>query len=106
MERPDYHRLYRTKRWKELRAWKLRKDPYCQCPHHKGEDKSAEADVVDHITKHEGELMLFWAKKNLRSMTKQCHDRFKQSQEKGGAGFLKGCDESGWPLSDEHHWNQ
>jgi hypothetical protein len=37
-------------------------------------------------------------------MSKPCHDIFKQSQEKGGVGFMKGCDEEGNPLNQEHEW--
>jgi 5-methylcytosine-specific restriction endonuclease McrA len=61
--------------------------------------------VVDHIEPHRGDRRLFWNTSNLQSMTKVCHDRFKQSQEKGGAGFLVGCDEDGWPLSEDHPWS-
>lgn len=37
-------------------------------------------------------------------MTKECHDIFKQSQEKGGHGFDMGCDELGEPLNKDHDW--
>ena len=93
---------YRSKRWAKVRAQQLAQQPYCQCPHHKGQ--RVKAEVVDHITPHRGDERLFWNTSNLQSMTKQCHDSFKQSQEKGGAGFLKGCDASGFPLSHEHPW--
>lgn len=64
------------------------------------------ANVVDHKIPHRGEPRLFWDRANLQSMWKPCHDRFKQSQEKGGAGFLSGCDENGWPLDASHEWNE
>ncbi len=95
--------LYNSKRWKQLRLHILSKHPFCQCPHHKG--KQYPANVVDHRIPHQGNVFLFWDRSNLQSMAKVCHDRFKQSQEKGGAGFLKGCDEQGIPLSDYHEWN-
>ena len=95
---------YKSKRWQRLRQKKLQAQPYCQCPHHKG--KAIPADTVDHIKPHKGDARLFWDTRNLQSMTKQCHDRFKQSQEKGGHGFLQGFDENGNPLSHSHHWFQ
>ena len=93
---------YKTRRWKDLRARQLARFPHCQCPHHKGQ--SIPADVVDHIVPHKGDTRLFHDPRNLQSMTKECHDRFKQSQEKGGSGFLKGNDEYGNPLSRDHEW--
>lgn len=93
-----------------MRAAQLSKQPYCQCPHHEGKQVRADdprygGAVVDHKEPHRGDERLFWNGK-LQSMTKQCHDSFKQSQERGGAGFLAGCDEDGIPLSNEHHWNK
>lgn len=98
--------LYKTARWRKMRAQQLARKPFCQCPHHKGTDKSARATVVDHTKPHRGDPRLFWDVRNLRSMTKLCHDRFKQSEEKGGTGFLRGCDERGIPLSEDHHWHE
>lgn len=77
--------------------------PMCMCPHCKG--KALPANVVDHIQPHRGDSRLFWNPDNLQSMNKQCHDRYKQSLERGGHGFDQGCDESGVPLSDDHPWN-
>lgn len=65
-----------------------------------------EADTVDHIVPHRGDSRLFWDPKNLQSMNKDCHDKYKQSAEKGGAGFLQGCNADGEPLSDDHTWYQ
>ena len=99
----------KSARWARLRAAQLAKQPYCQCPHHAG--KSLRADhpgyggpVVDHVTAHRGDSRLFFDASNLQSMTKQCHDSRKQSEEKGGAGFLKGVDANGQPLSKAHPW--
>jgi len=100
--RHEYQYLYKTKQWQRLRAEQLRKYPYCQCPHHK--EKKELAAVVDHISPHKGNRRLFFDRNNLQSMTKTCHDAFKQSQERGGAGFDKGCDEMGQPLNKEHSW--
>lgn len=97
-----WDKLYKTKEWKQLRQAQLARCPYCQCPHHKGQQ--VKANVVDHIVPHKGNMRLFIKPDNLQSMTKQCHDKFKQSREKGGNGFLMGCDENGLPLSKDHNW--
>lgn len=101
--REDYKHLYKTKQWQRLRQEQLRKSPMCQCPHCR--EGTREATVVDHIEPHHGNRRLFFDRKNLQSMAKECHDIFKQSQEKGGAGFEQGCDEHGWPLNSDHHWH-
>ena len=62
------------------------------------------ASVVDHIDPHKGDERKFWNARNLQSMTKQCHDKFKQSQEKGGAGFDMGSNADGTPLNPDHPW--
>ena len=99
-------RLYKTARWQRLREDHLRRHPLCQCPHHKGKDPAAVADVVDHITPHRGDARLFHDPRNLQSMQKQCHDRFKQQEEKGGAGFWRGCSVNGEPLDNSHPWHE
>jgi 5-methylcytosine-specific restriction enzyme A len=97
-------RWYRSKQWQQLRSNQLREHPWCQCPHHKGVDKTAPATVVDHDDPHRGDRHKFLDRNNLRSLTKHCHDKFKRSQELGGPGFLMGCDEQGNPISEEHEW--
>lgn len=98
----DYKKWYKTKRWQKLRLQQLQKHPFCQCPHHVG--MRLKATVCDHIKPHRGDPRLFWNRKNLQSLTKECHDRFKQSEEKGGAGFDKGSNEQGEPLNKNHSW--
>lgn len=100
----NYRKWYKTKRWQRLRKLVLGQYPMCQCPHCKG--KVLEANVVDHITPHRGRDALFWDRNNLQAMNKQCHDKYKQSQEKGGLGFDQGCDATGTPLNDDHPWNE
>lgn len=94
--------LYKTARWRRLRKQQLARHPYCQCPHHKNEKVLAE--VVDHIEPHKGDKRKFWNTRNLQSMTKSCHDSMKQSQERGGAGFDRGCGPDGLPLNPDHPW--
>lgn len=99
-----YRKWYKGKRWRRLRKQVLSEHPMCQCPHCKG--ANLQANVVDHITPHRGEARLFWNRKNLQSMNKQCHDKYKQSQERGGNGFDAGSDEQGLPLNRDHPWHE
>lgn len=94
----------KSKRWKLLRERQLRLEPFCQCPHCLS--KQVPAEVVDHKIPHRGDSKLFFDADNLQSMAKSCHDSRKQSEEKGGAGFLKGCDVRGYPLDPSHPWYQ
>lgn len=100
--RGDYAKLYDTKRWRGLRKRQLSRHRYCQCPHHR--DDKILATVVDHKKPHKGDTRLFYNPANLQSMTKECHDKYKQSQESGGVGFDRGCDVSGAPLNQDHSW--
>lgn len=111
--RRKYAHLYTDPMWKRLRKLHLAKHPSCQCEHCKGEGKPLkdrvgvpdhERAIVDHIRPHKGRRKLFFDRDNLQTMSKECHDKFKQSEERGGAGFKAGCDETGQPLSREHEW--
>ena len=97
--------LYNSTRWKQLRSIQLRAHPLCQCPHcQEGTVRVRIANVVDHTVPHRGCPDLFFRKDNLMSMAKPCHDRHKQSQERGGKGFKGGCDDHGEPLDPTHWW--
>jgi len=74
----------------------------CECPHCKGRDRKA--SIVDHKIPHRGDWRKFTDPSNLQSMNKHCHDKFKQSEEKGGHGFKMGVDITGEPLSRDHEW--
>lgn len=107
MSEADYraraHAWYKSRRWQQLRKQQLTEHPFCQCQHHRG--RRVRGNVVDHKRPHRGDIRLFFDRSNLQTMTKACHDSFKQSEERGGAGFLRGCDEHGVPLSHAHHWH-
>lgn len=100
--RAAYRNLYKSKRWQQLRKAQLSKHPYCQCPHHEG--KRVPGNIVDHITPHKGDTRLFFDPNNLQTLTKTCHDKFKQSEERGGKGFNQGSDKLGNPLNPMDHW--
>lgn len=98
-----YRDWYKTKRWERMRQHQLARNPHCQCPHHV--TQKVAATVVDHKQPHRGDARLFWNSSNLQSLTKQCHDSMKQSQERGGYGFAKGSDVNGMPLVAQPGWS-
>lgn len=93
---------YKSRRWQALRTMQLLKQPFCECRLHAG--RTARAEVVDHKIAHKGDSKLFFDASNLQSLTKQCHDSWKQSLERSGRNYIVGCDEAGQPLDPEHHW--
>jgi len=62
------------------------------------------ATVVDHITPHKGDQVLFWDKGNWQSLCVTHHNAYKQKLE--NSGFAGGCDESGMPIEVNHYWNK
>lgn len=99
--RDKAQKWYKSKRWQKVRGRQLARHPYCQCPLHEG--KYLLANVVDHIEPHRGDPRKFWSVRNLQSLTKQCHDSWKQRKERGGVEV--GCRADGTPLDHDHHWN-
>lgn len=95
--------LYNTKRWKILRAHQLTLNPICVMCDQMG--RTTAATVVDHKIPHKGDVSLFFDPDNLQSLCKTHHDSSKQAAEKRGVDAI-GCDESGWPLGGDHHWNK
>jgi len=102
MARPDYRRLYGTKRWFQLRARQLREQPLCKFCGDLG--RVTPAAVVDHKQPHRGDEALFFDPDNLQSLCKPCHDGAKQQLEKSGT--LRGCGLDGVPLDAAHHWRR
>lgn len=88
--------------WQKARAGFLRSHPLCKDHHARG--MVVEATVVDHVVPHRGDNKLFWAKSNWQSLCKQCHDGWKQRQEKGAV--TGACSVSGLPLDPRHPWMQ
>lgn len=64
--------FYHSSTWKNIRAAKLAKDPYCECD--KCQGKKIKAEMVDHIKRIEdGGSPTDMS--NLQSMTNNCHHR-------------------------------
>jgi 5-methylcytosine-specific restriction endonuclease McrA len=61
------------------------------------------ATVVDHKVPHRGDDALFWDSDNWQGLCATHHSSTKQRQE--ATGRLQGCDATGQPLDQAHHWN-
>lgn len=90
--------------WRRYSRKYLEQHPLCECPHHRGKDARFPSQLVDHRKPPKGDRKLFWNPDNHVAMHRSCHSGPKQSEERGGHGFLRGSDERGWPLSFQHHW--
>lgn len=69
----EWHGLYYTKRWRELRAKQLIVEPYCrECAKHHERTKATD---VDHVIPHRGDRTRFYDPANLQSLCHSCHSR-------------------------------
>lgn len=72
-ESGEWHGLYYTERWREMRAAQLIREPYCRdCGLH---GVRSIATDVDHIVPHRGNRTLFYDDSNLQSLCHACHSR-------------------------------
>lgn len=68
-------------RWQQARQRYLFDNPLCVYCQREGHVSAA--SVVDHITPHRGDQVLFWDQANWQPLCKPCHDRIKQREESG-----------------------
>lgn len=76
-----------TARWQRLRKKILKRDGLiCQQTGVAllGKYPAANSPVVDHRKPHRGDPALFWDEQNLQAVSKEWHDRTKQSLERRG----------------------
>ena len=71
--------------WKKHRDQFLLEHPLCVECRRKG--YVMPATVVDHITPHKGDKVLFWDKNNWQSLCKSCHDRKTATEDKGSWSY-------------------
>jgi 5-methylcytosine-specific restriction endonuclease McrA len=100
--RAEAAKWYKSKQWQQLRQHILAKQPYCRCIYHKGQDRTALSEVVDHITPHRGDRRTFFNANNLQGMSKRCHDGVKQQFE--NTGKWRGSDSQGNPIDTNADW--
>lgn len=80
--RPEWRRLY-GRRWNAYTKSFLAMNPLCRyCT---ANQRDEPASVVDHITPHKGDAVLFWDPDNHQPLCKRCHDR-KTATVDGGFG--------------------
>ena len=94
-------RLYKTARWQKLRAEQLQREPHCRMCAVGG--YGSVATVCDHIERHGGDVIRFWAGP-FQSLCAPCHNRSKQRHEHLGFSTAIGAD--GWPLDPQHYANR
>lgn len=83
---------YKTKEWYRLRHWRLAQDKGL-CRFCKQQGKIQEANTVDHIIPHRGNMKLFFDRNNTQALCQHCHNSVKQRIEKSGEF---GCDVNGF----------
>lgn len=103
-EAPGRH-LYRSPRWRALRAMLLKVRPLCVVC-------GRPARHIDHIRPHRGSENLFFAVKNLQPLCHSCHSS-KTARSDTGFGNRPGqeqpsgaCDSDGVPVDPRHPWNR
>lgn len=62
------------------------------------------ATVVNHKTAHKGDVQLFWDEDNWQALCAECHNRFIQSEERGGVGYSGEAGADGLPIDPKHPW--
>ena len=70
--RPSWHSMYASKRWKDARIIYLSDNPFCiECSKL---DRLIPATVVDHIVDHKGNYDLFWDTTNWQGLCYRHHN--------------------------------
>lgn len=92
--------LYSTERWQRIRRAQLSREPTCRMCQRSG--LVVAASIVDHVTRHEGDPVRFFAGP-FQSLCKPCHDQAKQREERRGHSDEIGAD--GWPIDPRHPAN-
>lgn len=81
--RAQTNALYRTGRWRDMRARQLAREPLCRICAQEG--RLTPATEVDHIRPHRGDRTWFFDPRNLQSLCHRCHSA-KTVREDGGFG--------------------
>jgi 5-methylcytosine-specific restriction endonuclease McrA len=94
-----YPELYRTSKWRRLRAFVLERQPVCQMCWNTRKLVTP-STVVDHIQRHHGDPALFWDVGNLQALCRPCHESQKRFIDNRGYSNAAGAD--GWPVDGAH----
>lgn len=82
-------------RWEKARLAYLRRHPLCIMCQKQG--ITTQADVVDHIIPHKGNMQLFWDQANWQSLCFTHHNQDKQRMDRGSKPRQQ-VGEDGWPI--------
>ena len=98
----ERQKLYKSSRWRRARVAFLAEHPVCKLCLNVG--KVTPATVVDHVTPHRGDTVLFWDKSNWQALCEPCHNGAKQRIERRGYDDTVGLD--GMPTDPNHPFNR
>lgn len=83
VERPEHHRLYNDRRWREAsEAFRSEPENAC-CRECLKRGRVRASKVTDHIIPHRGDESLFWDRENWQALCQSCHSRKTNSREGG-----------------------
>jgi 5-methylcytosine-specific restriction protein A len=98
----EYRRMYRTKRWQDIRERRKAEEPLCRRCLSLGFTVPMES--CDHIKPHRGDPALFFDYDNTQSLCAPCHDIDKGHIE--AHGFSKAVGADGYPTDPKHPINR
>lgn len=90
------------RRWRKARRQFLADNPYCKMCQDEG--RITPATEVDHIEKHDGDVILFWNIENWQGLCAYHHRSVKAEMERSGK--VRGAKKDGTPIDPNHPWNQ
>jgi 5-methylcytosine-specific restriction protein A len=89
--------FHNNKDWLSSRSRFLTVNPKCNfC--------GVKSTIVDHITPHKGDWVLFMNQNNWQALCKLCHDSAKQKAERRGLKRI-GSDLNGFPTDPDSPWS-
>lgn len=100
--RPSARQRGYDSRWDKARKTYLAQHPLCCMCQQQG--RIEPATVVDHITDHKGDQVLFWDQSKWQPLCKPHHDATKQRETH--AGHAIGSTPDGRPIDPQHPWNR
>lgn len=83
--RPEWHDMYNSDRWRKARIRYLRDHPLCvEC---EKQGRLVPASVVDHVRDHKGDIDLFWDQRNWQGLCVKHHNsKTARTNNKGSNG--------------------
>jgi len=97
---PERVAWYGTAKWRRRAKRQLREHPLCAKCANRG--VVTPASIADHIEPHRGRYEFFWFG-DLQSLCANCHNSFKQFEERNG--YSTAIDRDGWPIDPRHPAN-